>query len=496
MRLEGCVSGERRKGKRFFFVLLLLSLLLTFLEACSYTEEKVRKEEAVIRPEEEVPTLIWWMAGEKPVDYEAGIENINAYLEEKLQIRLELRFEGWGGFLDKTQDIIYDQEYFDIMFVDTNNFGLFASMGALQDITDLIHAYAPKLWEIMPELIWSGARQDGRIYAVPTYKDSALTQYWIFEKRYLEKYNIDIDSLQSWSDLDAYFRMLKRGEGETFYPVLSSREDSLNIFNEYDSFTTGLPIIGVKPDDAERRVVCLLEEENILEKLEYLRQWYLDGLINPNAMQIETLSEPRPFFCGIGWPGAEHVWQQDEGSGELVAKQIYGPIYSKDSIQGAMNAVYANSRYKKEALELLELVNTDQKLRDMLAYGVEGRNFEYNQDGTVHYLNRDWNTSTYTQGNFLIMSPVEGGSWEGMEWNNKNAEKSVLLEFEMDLQELEMELSACKEIWNEYALGFAVGAFDLEKAIPECMQRLRKNGLDTIISEAQKQIDAQYGKDK
>lgn len=475
-----------------------LSLLTAFLLAftgfcgCSGTEEK--EEKAVVQSDEDIPTLIWWMAGEQPVDYEAGMENINAYLEEKLHIRLELRFEGWGEFLERTQNIVYDQEYFDIMFVDTNNFGLFASMGALQDITDLIHTYAPQLWSVMPELIWSGARQDGRIYAIPTYKDSALTQYWIFEKYYLDKYGVDISSLEDWSDLDAYFRQLKEGEGDDFFPVLCSRGDGLKIFNEYDSFTTGLSIIGVRLDDESRQVVCLLEEKEILEKLEYLRQWYLNGLINPDAMQVETLSEPRPFFIGIGWPGAEHVWQQDEGSGELVTKQVYGPVYSRDSIQGGMNAVSAGSRYKKEALELLELVNTDRKLRDMLAYGVEGRNFEYNQNGTVRFLNRNWNTSTYTQGNFLVMSPVEGDSWEGMEWNNKHAGKSVLLDFEMDLQELEMELSACKRVWDEYSFGFTVGALDLETALPECIQRLRESGLETIISEAQKQIDAQYGK--
>lgn len=42
-----------------------------------------------------------------------------------------------------------------------------------------------------------------------------------------------------------------------------------------------------------------------------------------------------------------------------------------------MNAVSINSKYKDECLKFLQLVNTDSKLRDMLAYGVPDKTFKY-----------------------------------------------------------------------------------------------------------------------
>lgn len=472
---------------------LCVLICLLFCACAGKNGRRAQEEPPWPAKQEETPVLLWWTVGEEPADHQAGMEAINAYLEEKLQIRLDIRYISWAEWTKKTREIIYQKEYFDLMFVDVTDFNLFASMGALADITDLIYTWAPGLWEVMPELVWSGAKQGGRIYAVPSYKDSAMTQYWVFDQTYLDRYQVSVEELQTWEDLDWYFRLLKEGEGEDFYPVLCGRGDNLNIFNEYDSFTTGLTVIGVRMDDAERKVVCLLEEPEILEQLGYLRRWYLDGIINPDAGEVETLGAPRSFFKGIGWPGAEYVWQQKEGVEKLVTKPVYGPVYSRDSIQGSMNAISADSRYKKEALQLLELVNTDRKLRDMLAYGVEGTNFVYTESGEVRSLNRGWNVSFFTQGSFFTLSPAEGSSWEGLRENNEKASRSVLLDFEMDVRDLETELNACKEIWNEYAIDLTLGILDPETAVPACLEQLRANGLDTIISEAQKQIDAYYG---
>lgn len=478
---------------RYLFSVLPLALLLT---GCGQNGSE-KNDETAETLKSEIPTLIWWIVGDKPADYEAGMENMNVYLEEKLGLHLDLRFVEWAEWEETTNSIINNREYFDLMFVDVTSFNQFASMGALQDVTDLIYKYTPDLWQVMPEAVWSGARQAGRIYAVPAYKDSALCQYWVFDDFYLQKYHVSPEDLNTWEDLGSYFTTLKEGEGEDFYPLLLSKGANMNVFSEYDSFTCGLQMIGVRPDDPERRVVCLLEEESVLEKLNYLRQWYLQGLINPDANVTGTLSAPRPFFLGIGWPGAEAVWQQTEGIEKVVIKKSFGPVYSRDSIQGSMNAISAQSDYKKEALMLLELINTDHRLRDMMAYGVEGRNFEYVSENVVRQLNNDWTVNAYTQGTFFNMSTLEEQPedvWEQLKQNNERAEKSVLLDFEMDLRELGVELAACKKIWKEYASDLTTGAVEPEPAIAECLQKMRENGLDIIISEAQKQIDAQYGK--
>ena len=52
-----------------------------------------------------------------------------------------------------------------------------------------------------------------------SYKDSSITQFWYFDDQYVQKYNIDLESIKTMKDLDAPFRAMKEGEGKSFYPL-------------------------------------------------------------------------------------------------------------------------------------------------------------------------------------------------------------------------------------------------------------------------------------
>ena len=73
----------------------------------------------------------------------------------------------------------------------------------------------------------------------------------------------------------------------------------------------------------------------------------------------------------------------------MTLTQVFGPLYTTETIQGSMNAVSANSNYKAEALKVLQLMNTDAKFRNMCAFGTEGNFMQYEEDGTVTKLRDD-----------------------------------------------------------------------------------------------------------
>ena len=37
----------------------------------------------------------------------------------------------------------------------------------------------------------------GKVYSVPTYKDSSMAQFWYFDDQYVQKYNIDLDQIKT-----------------------------------------------------------------------------------------------------------------------------------------------------------------------------------------------------------------------------------------------------------------------------------------------------------
>lgn len=444
----------------------------------------------------EIPTLVWWsIGGTVPADLSESLDTINKYLVEKIGAKVEIKISSWGDWEKKMNTIVNSGEYFDLMFTNTNNYNRFVSMGAFADITDMVESNTPDLYKTIPEELWKGTQVGGRIYAVPTYKDSSIAQFWCFDNKYVQKYNIDVPSIKTMKDLDAPFRAMKKGEGKGFYPLqLSQGSQFSGFFNEYDGLTAGLYPIGVKIDDKNRKVVSVLEQPEIMENLKLLNQWYKDGIINPDANVLLEAPVGLPYLSAQGWPQAVSTWQKLHGVEKYDTVKVFGPVYNTDSIQGSLNAISANSKYKEKALELLQLANTDHKFRDMLAYGIEGKHFEYVSENVVKVLTDAWfqGLPKYTQATFFNMSTEDGSDpnqWNDVKKQNEDATTSVCMGFALDISNIQNEIANCKVVWDKYRYDMMAGASDPETAVPACLKELKAAGFDTIMIEAQKQID-------
>lgn len=461
-------------------------------QTTSGTGAQASTEEA--KADGEVPTLVYWTVGGTPADdFEEAIAQISDYSEEKIGVRVDVKIAGWGDYDQKMNTIVNSGEYFDLMFVNNTNYSKFVNLGALENITDMVQNTTPDLYSFIPEELWSGTQIHGNVYAVPTYKDSSLTQFYFIDDTFVQKYNIDMSTIDSMQSLDSVVREVKEGEGKSFYPIELDQGSVWNgFFNEYDEMASGLPPIGVRIDDSERKVICTLEQEDIMENLRLLHSWYSDGIINPDANVLTETTKGHMFGNAQGWPSAAATWEINQGVDKYIVNKVFGPLYTTNTIQGSMNAVSVNSKYKEEALKFLELVNTDSKFRDMCAFGVEGNHFEYLEDGTVKRIRDDWTWPSYTQGTFFILSNQEGADpnqWEEVKQQNEEATVSVCLGFALDITDIQNEMANCQTVWDKYKYDMLTGASDPDVAVPKCIEELKAAGFDTIVAEAQKQID-------
>ncbi len=267
------------------------------------------------------------------------------------------------------------------------------------------------------------------------------------------------------------------------------------IGNRYDNFGTGLPAIGVSYFDGSNKVVPVFEQEDVLEQLRLMNTWYNDGLINSDANTLPSFQGYCSLGVSQGWPGASVSWGTSRGA-EVVVSQFGETVLSNDTVQGSMACINNSSPNKEAALKLLELVNTDTKLRDMLAYGIEGTHFEYvEEDGIqkVKRLNQDWTAASYTQGSTMVMTPEAGtigDPREEIKAQNETAVASPALGFCFDTTNVKGQLAACSATWLEWKALIVTGAGDPDDVIPQMMDQLRADGFDEIVAEAQAQLDA------
>lgn len=476
----------------------VMSLLAVSAVATSVFAGCAKKAETPAPGEEaknELVTLKWvQVGGGQPKNYDAWKENINKYLQEKINVNVDVEVVSWGDWGNRRSVIVNSGEPVDILFTDLGNYTSDISLGAYKDITELVQSKTPDLYKYIPQNIWEAAKVDGKIYSVPTYKDSSMTNYFVWDKAKAEKYNIKYENIHTFADLDGALRTLK--DKEKSPSLILDGGGMPGIMSPYDGLSAGVVPLGVRFDDNSRKVVNVFEQQDVISKLDYMHKWYKEGIINADAPTAKELPAYRPVFLAQGWKtAAKTVWGPSMGV-EAEAVQFGDTVVSNDTVRGSLSTISAGSKNPEKALELLQLVNLDTKVRDAFFYGLEGDNFEY-VDGKVKKLNQDWTMAGYTQGTFFTVSQqVEEkvNQWEEVKKLNETAKSSVLLGFSFNTSSVENEIANCRAVWDKYKAELMTGAKEPKAQVTTMNKELKAAGFDKIVAEAQKQIDAHFAK--
>ena len=72
----------------------------------------------------------------------------------------------------------------------------------------------------------------------------------------------------------------------------------------YDGMNAGLGTLGVRYDDAEGKVVSVLEQDDVMANLKILHEWYNAGLINADAATLPEDNKYKVCSVAQGWPSA------------------------------------------------------------------------------------------------------------------------------------------------------------------------------------------------
>ena len=202
----------------------------------------------------ETVMLKWIQIGGIPQNNDAVVAAMNEYSIEKIGIGVEISYLDWGVWSDKVTAMINSGEYWDIMFTNGDKYTSGIALGAFADLTDML-AETPGLTELIPDKVWEGVKVNGKIYSVPTYKDSSQTQYWVWDKEVADKYNIDWENIHSVDDLDPVLYTIqdgiKSGDIQNTQYALSIASDGINGF--LMNYESPIPAIGVRYDDERDR---------------------------------------------------------------------------------------------------------------------------------------------------------------------------------------------------------------------------------------------------
>ena len=459
---------------------------------------------------EEPVHLIWWMGcnTEAPIDWPEVEAKLNEYSAEKIGVTCEFRYLT-GAQVSRAMET---GEPFDIAFTCDwyNDFATNAARGMFLDITDLIDKYPALKDSVLPSA-WAAPVYNGRIYAIPHMKDIAMEIFWILDSDYfLNQKGLEKDQYITFDGIEEYMAMYKADYPDDYpfkmsYAGITSWENCLVDWIS-EEYLIGLDWEAQGTED-ELTVKSALEIPAWVNRLKTIHSWYEKGYINPDAAVTESMPRAQAgvIQSGQGWFGAETVWAN------AIRKPVYisryeGPYMSTSSLRGSMTAISSTTEHPEEAMKLIELMNTDPYYREVARYGIEGKHYIKNDDGTVTKTElgqTNMSLWAYSQGHYTL-GPVEASpfpevpadpdQWAKVFEGYADAKVTAAMGFTLDVAPVEDKLLAIASIIEEYKKELVTGTSDPDVVIPEMLERMNEVGLQDVLSEVQSQLNAYMGK--
>ena len=499
---HGGMSGSpfayrRREMKKY---LIAAGGILLAAAVVAAVGGKYMRQESV---KEEKESLIYYTIGKADEDLQMVNDSLNEILSEKYGFTIDYRKLDWNIYGDKIMDAVNLHEDFDVAFASSVQQGDYvgnARSGAWYPLDNFLAGEGKELYDSIPEVLWEGARIDGHIYGVPTSKELAVVNQWMYPKELIEKYEIDLDRITCLEDLEPVFAMIKEKEPEYTVMELNQYSHFFEVYGYEYLLDYQIPLM-VKSDDENVELVNILETECGEQTLRTLRKYYLAEYINQDApiREGQTLQKGEKVFLrqAQGGPYAEVEWSNQRGY-EVVGKVMTPVVVNTESVRGAYMCVSSSSDHPEEACRFLQAVNTDSEVRNMLQYGIEGEHYTLNQEGQVIIQKDTYAGVTYTQGNYFLLNTRVGqpvNLWDQYKKFNDSAVPSPTLCFEMDLSGIEEEIQAVRKVSEKFYPALMTGSVDVDEYLPMYRKELRDAGIETIRKELQRQL-RQWKKDE
>ncbi|MFD1432161.1 ABC transporter substrate-binding protein [Lacticaseibacillus yichunensis] len=415
------------------------------------------------------------------------------------KIELQIKPISWGDYSSKFNVMLASGEPFDLAFA--QDYVAASQKGAYADMTELIQKYAKKAYNEVDPAYWKGVKVDGKIYGFPTNANVFSQELFVFNGTYTKKYNIDVSgvtSLQSATDAMAQFH--KADKSVTPMAIVSGYRAPTPGW-EYP-LSNGYPFV-IDESGKDTKVQNPYNLAVMRKNLATLHDWYEKGYIPRDAATSTTqytlgddtwfgrIETNGPFDYGnTALLGAR-------GGKPLESAVIAKPFKKTSDTQMAMYAISKSSKHKKEAMQVLNAINTNKTIINTMVWGIEGKQWEFTDkaNGKIKTL-KGYNDKTHygawmtgNNKNLYTLDTVTAAQIKERDEAIKNTPESATLGFTPSLTKYKTELTNIANVMSKYINVINTGTGDPVPTIEKMNAELKTAGWDKVRDELQKQYD-------
>ena len=349
---------------------------------------------------------------------------------------------------------------------------------------------------------------NGQTYGLTGYTNAAMAGGFVYNKTMADKYGIKMFDGMTIEDLTAAGEILKQNG---VYLTTFGNSATLNYKFLYggDHFgTDGNYGSILNPQSTE--IVNVYDSKEIRDYFKVVKSWcdagYLpaDQLTDTTRVQ-EYYQSQMIFGTSTAYTATQlSAWASPNFEAGIVQTSI--PTLATSSVQEFMLSIASNCERPDKAMDLINLIYTDPAVANLLQYGVEGTDY-VRVEGTQAVITREGTPNADGNGysapfvqygkvsDRLLMAPLTDDVYDTAEALEKDAVKSACFGYTFDASEWGTEAAAISSVLQEKLPMLNAGTVaDVDKAVDELVTALEDAGMNDIIADNQKQLNAYLGK--
>lgn len=452
-------------------------------------------------------SVVIFSAGGQMKDLKEVQDEVNKITLKKFNATVKITPITYGAWAQQTTLMLSGNEKVDVIVSGLGTYSQQAAKGQLLPLNDLIDKYGQgiqKAYNNLDPVFLNSAKIDGKIYGVPSIHDFASDFGFTIRKDLVDKHKIDLSKVKTLDDLDVVFKTIKDNEPDVT-PTIKYGTTILDTFDKsfMDALGDGF---GVLPNyDNGLKVVNWYETPEYAQLLNTVRRWYQAGYIAKDAAtNTETQYNLIKAGKAASWlqhmkPGTEQQESRATGQ-EMVTVHMKPAVSTTAKTTTFLWSVANNSKEPERAMMFINELFTNKDLVNLLDWGIEGKHYVKTTDPIIDYpeginaKTTGYSPGTgYMFGNQLLSYIWKGDSpdlWTTLIKFNQDAIKSKALGFSFNAEAVKTEVAAVTNVQNQFKVNLETGTIDPVKNLPEFIQQLKAAGIDRIIAEKQKQLDA------
>lgn len=422
-------------------------------------------------------------------------------------LQLEIKYIPSDVFQDKVSMMLSTGEAFDLLCVmeDQKPFTSFIASEGIIPITEYVEQ-SENLKRVIPDYMWESATVNGEIYTIPANWCEQADQNNCITVRREKLEEFGLEDPQTMDDLLNMCRVFTEKWDGANKPVVIPmyKEPFTYLFRTLDTypFTVQKDLIFI---DQEGNVKNWLETDEFRQCADFFHTLYQEGYVPEDVLSAGWSSWNTMLTGDFIWVDqcqlwdTEAVWQERIPGVELDTIYLNqdAPQFRSSSFRND-TAVSSTSEHPEAAVKFMDWMYASQENYDLMVYGVEGLTWNdvgdglYTKNDPAFEFNADWMIGNleyvrYQEGTYDKFIQIMGEE-------KPDAINSVALNFVFDPSNVADEYAACQAEVEQSIYPIKLGLVSYEDGYEDALARMKAAGIDKVVEEYQKQLDAYLGK--